>query len=468
MTYALAIDIGASGGRHILGSVQNGRITLEEVYRFDNGIIEQNGRMCWDIDALYAQVLHGMRVCKALGKAPSTVGIDTWGVDYVLIDDGGRRIGEAVAYRDSRTKGADARLEQTLPFEALYERTGIAKQPFNTLYQLMTEPAQTLESAARCLLMPDYLHFLLCGRAVNEYTNASTGALLNARTRRMDQTVLDSAGIPPRLFDESPIMPGTKLGGLKKDIAQDVGYDCAVVLPATHDTGSAFLAVPAQDENAVFLSSGTWSLLGVELPAPVTTQQAREAGFTNEGGYGSTIRFLKNIMGMWIIQSLRKEWRGRYTYAQMAEMAQRGSAYAATVDVTNARFLAPESMQKELLAALREQGAAMPNNESELLACVTRSLARCYAQAIAQLSVITGKTYTALHIVGGGSHNAVLNQWTANETGLPVYAGPGECTALGNVCAQLMSAGLIDNVPQARRMIRDSFDIQVFTPKEKA
>lgn len=459
-TYALAIDIGASSGRHMLLSVQQGRLKLEEIYRFPNGAAEKNGHLCWNVDALWGHIVAGMKECKKLGKLPASVGVDTWAVDYVLADRDGRRVGDCVAYRDGRT----APVLERVPFETLYRRTGIAMQPFNTVYQLMATPREELERAERLLMMPDWFHYRLCGRMCNEWTNASSTALLNAQTHTWDAEILHLADIPARLLPEPPRMPGTRLGRLLPAVRQEVGFDCDVILPATHDTGSAFVAVPARDENAATLSSGTWSLLGVENPRPITTDAARGAGFTNEGGYDGGVRFLRNIMGLWMLQCIRREEEERFTFAQMAELARQGGDYPYTVDATDNRFLAPRSMTEEVRAALREQGAPEPEGLPQLLACVNRSLARCYAGAIRDLEELTGRRFTSLNIVGGGAGNRVLNQWTADATGLPVLAGPSEGTALGNGVMQLIALGEMQNVAQARQLIRGNFDIAVFEP----
>jgi rhamnulokinase len=462
--YALAIDIGASGGRHMLGCVRDGKLTLEEAYRFPNGTAERHGRLCWDVDALWGHILEGLRRCEAMGKAPASVGVDTWGVDYVLIDRQNRRVGDCVAYRDGRT----APVLDVLPEAWLYRRTGIARQPFNTVYQLMATPKAELAQADRCLLMPDYFHFLLSGAKTNEYTEASTGALLNAETRIWDEAVLSAAGIPAGLFPEPPSQPGTRLGPLLPKVAETVGFHCEVILPAAHDTGSAYLAVPARDGRAVTLSSGTWSLLGVENAEPIVNDAARAASFTNEGGYGGTVRFLRNIMGLWMLQRIRHELDDRYDFAELAALAERGAAYAPVVDISDGRFFAPASMTDEVKAALAGAGAPAPAGLPELLRCVLHSLAAGYASGVRTLEQLTGRRFTSLNVVGGGSRNRVLNQWTADETGLTVYAGPGEGTALGNAIAQLIALGEIESLARARAMIRDSFEVETYQPRKGA
>ncbi|MDD3212377.1 MAG: rhamnulokinase [Eubacteriales bacterium] len=459
--HVLAIDIGASSGRHILGSVKDGKLTLEEIYRFPNGLVQRNGHHCWDVDALWADVVEGLKKCAMLGKIPVSVGIDTWGVDYVLLDRHNQRIGDCFSYRDNRTEP----LLDRLSAKWLFKHTGIAKQPFNTVYQLMATPSDWLSRADRCLLIPDYFHFLLSGVKSNEYTNASTGALLNCHTRDWDKDVLAEAGIPARLFPDPPVAPGTLLGPMKADLAKEVGFSCEVIAPATHDTGSAFMAVPSRDENTVTLSSGTWSLLGVENDEPVLSEQARKAGFTNEGGYDGTFRFLHNITGLWLLQSIRRELGDRHTYSELTELAQKGETYPGLVDLLDNRFLAPAGgIVNEITAALQEAGSQPPASLAELLGCVMHSLAHGYAEGIRSLETLTGRQYNALHIVGGGSRNEVLNQWTANAAGLPVYAGPDEGSALGNVIAQLIALGEIADLQQARAMVHSNFPIKTYLP----
>ncbi len=463
MTYFLAVDMGASGGRHILAHLEQGKIILEEIYRFDNGMVERDGHLCWQMDRLWEHVLKGMAACKAAGKVPVSMGIDTWGVDYVLLDKAGKLLGDTIAYRDGRTQGMDAKLEQTMPFAELYRRTGIAKQPFNTVYQLMATPPELLEQAEDFLMVPDYLHYRLTGVKANEYTEASTSGLLNALSREWDPEVLAAAGIPPRIF-RRPVMPGANLGPILPEIAQRVGFSCDVVLPAAHDTGSAFMAVPASSPNAVYLSSGTWSLLGVENDAPLTGADSLESGFTNEGGYGGKIRYLKNIMGMWILQCVRNELEKRYSFGEMAQMAADAPETPWRVDVADNRFLAPKNMIAELQLAVTEQGGeelTLPR----LLRMVNLSLAEGYAKAIDQLEALTGKRFDTVHIVGGGSQNQTLNQMTANATGRTVVAGPTEGTALGNLMAQLIAGGAFVDLAQAREAERASFDVTTYVPK---
>ncbi len=461
MQYYLAVDIGASSGRHMIGWVENGAIHLQEMYRFENGLHEKNGHMCWDTDHLFASIVEGMKACKAAGMVPATMGIDTWAVDFVLLDEQNRLIGDAVGYRDARTEGMDRQVEQTISFEALYERTGIQKQPFNTIYQLAAVNKADLQKAKRFLMIPEYFNYLLTGKAVNEYTNATSTALVNARTKTWDGELLDALGLPRVLF--GPLaMPGTPVGALLPAIREQVGFDCTVVLPATHDTGSAFLAVPARDDRAVTISSGTWSLLGVELQQPVTTPQSAACNFTNEGGYNYRYRYLKNIMGLWMIQSIRRELGKQYSFAQLEAMAQEARDFASRVDVNDNAFLAPASMIDAVKDACTRTGQPAPQTVGELMQCVYQSLAECYARAVKELAALTGRDFTAIHIVGGGSKDDTLNRLTAQKTGLPVIAGPTEGTALGNLMVQMIAGGDFADLAAARRAVANSFELKTY------
>ena len=471
MTYHLAIDIGASSGRHILGWVEDGRMQLREVYRFENRLVEKNGHLCWEMDRLWANVLAGLKACKDAGYTPATVGIDTWAVDFVLLDAAGEILGDTVAYRDSRTDGVRQALESLLPFAGHYARTGIQYQPFNTAYQLAAlkkEHPEQLAAAKTFLMVPDYLNYKLTGVAVNEYTNASTTALVGAVSRDWDDELIAKLGLPQAIFQ--PIrMPGTALGSLTPEVQAEVGFDCTVLLPATHDTGSAWLAVPARDDKAVYLSSGTWSLLGVENTAPITTPESAAANFTNEGGYGGTYRYLKNIMGRWMIQSVRRELGERTgtrpTFPELIAAARADSAYPGLVDADDDRFLAPKSMIEEVKAACAEAGYPAPATTGEVMQAIYNSLADDYRRAVSALQSLTGKAYESVNIVGGGSQDGYLNQMTANATGLPVYAGPTEGTALGNLMVQFLAAGEYADLQAARDAIKQSFAIQEVLPQ---
>ncbi len=475
--YYLAIDIGASSGRHILGQVKDGRLVLEEVYRFENRQLRRDGHDCWDMENLWNGILNGLKACKKIGKIPATAGIDTWAVDYVLLNEKDQVSGDAVAYRDSRTEGMDRIVESVLSPEELYARTGIQKQVFNTIYQLTAqkqEHPEQLERAKSFLMIPDYFHFLLTGVKKQEYTNATSTNLVNARQKEWDYELISRLGFPTEWFGELS-MPGTVAGSFSPEIQAQVGFDCAVVLPATHDTGSAFLAVPARDDHAVYLSSGTWSLLGVENEEPITSEESRRQNFTNEGGAWYRYRYLKNIMGLWMIQSIRRELNGvnyvagktgrtaaekQWSFPDLIAAAKAAKEFSSVVDVDDVGFLAPESMIQAVKDACARSGQAVPETVGEIMQCVYLSLARRYAEAIRDLEKLTGKTYTSINIVGGGCQDDYLNQLTADASGLPVYAGPVEGTAIGNLLVQMIRAGEFDSLQAARDAVRKSFDIR--------
>ena len=464
--YYLAIDIGASSGRHILGSLENGRYVLEEVYRFPNGAAMRDGHLCWDYDALLSHVVEGLVRCKDAGKIPETVGIDTWGLDYVLLNRNGERIGLPVAYRDDRTAGMEEAVASEVPDAELYHRAGIQKMAINTIYQMAAqrrEHPEELEKAETFLMVPDYLNYLLTGRMCSEYTNATTTALVGAESRDWDRDLIGRLGFPEKAFLPLSV-PGTAVGQLKEEIASNVGFQTLVVLPATHDTGSAFLAVPARDDDAVYISSGTWSLMGVENPAPITNETSRLLNFTNEGGYMYRYRYLKNIMGLWIIQSIRHETGDAYSFAQLEAMARSEKEFPSVVPANDARFLAPDSMSEAVRESCRESGQPVPETLGQLIQCAYRSLAVCYRDTVRELETVTGKTYTSINVVGGGSKDGYLNELTAAAAGLPLCAGPGEGTALGNLIVQMIRDGVFSDLEEARRAIRPSFDLKEYRP----
>ncbi len=402
----LAIDIGASSGRHILFRPESGN--MQEIYRFPNGMTEKNGHLCWDYDAIFAHILEGMRRCKELGEIPDSVGIDTWGVDFVLLDESGRAIGDFVGYRDSRTNGMDAEVSKIITPEALYRRTGIQKAAYNTIYQLMAlklQHPEQLEAAKTFLMTPDYLHWRLCGRKANEYTEASTSQLLNPYTRQWDHELIERLGFPKDMFCQV-VLPGTILGELTPEVQRAAGFNCRVIAPATHDTASAVAAMPQCGKDTIFLSSGTWSLLGVERDAPDCSELENQYGFAELCG--------------------------------LAEQAE----IASLVDCEDERFLAPKSMIAELQAACRESGQQVPQTPGELAAVVYRSLARCYGEAVRRLRADSGTDYRRLCVLGGGSNAGYLNRLTAEATGCTVILGPAEATAIGNAAVQMQGGAL--------------------------
>ena len=462
MQYYLAIDIGASSGRHILGWIADGVLHTEEIYRFPNGAAQsETGELCWDVDALWTHIQMGIRKAADSKRAPAFLGIDTWGVDYVLLDGEGNRIGDAVCYRSHRTDGMDAVLEETLTTHQLYARTGIQKQQFNTIYQLLAHKQQhpeALRAASTMLFIPDYFHYLLTGVAASEYTSATTSGMVTPATDNWDFQLLMKLGLPTEIF--RPILPaGSVLGPVREEVAQQIGCQPLVVLPASHDTGSAVLALPTDREGALYLSSGTWSLMGVECSEANLSKEAEHYNFTNEGGYGGTYRFLKNIMGLWMIQSLHKECG--YSFDQIMNAASAHLDTELRVDVNDDAFLSPVSMS----GALRDQLGRPDLSWDELFAVVYLSLADCYAATVRQIEEITGSAVSAVHIIGGGSKDNLLNQLTANATGKSVIAGPTEATAIGNLLCQMLGTGLLTSVNEARTLLAASIETTVTFPQ---
>ena len=461
ITYYLAVDIGASSGRHILGWMDKGKIRMEEIYRFENKLEKRNGHLCWDLDHLFHEVVEGMRKCKELDRIPASVGIDTWGVDFVLLDAHGNVLGNTVAYRDGRTKGMDEEVYKVISESELYGRNGIQKQLFNSIYQLMAikkETPQLLERAERFLMIPEYLNYRLTGVAMNEYTNATT-QLVNAKTQDWDFELMEMLGLPTKIFGELN-MPKTLVGPLSSNMAKRVGFQTNVVLPATHDTGSAVMAVPTNSDDSIYLSSGTWSLMGIERLIPDCTEMSRKHNFTNEGGYHHRYRYLKNIMGMWIMQNLRREFKHKYTFEELYELAHIGRYFTSTVDVNDDMFLAPDSMIKALQDYCEQTGQEKPETECELLYCVYRSLAKCYAKTVAEIETVTGRTYDTIHVVGGGCQDKFLDRLLVEVTGKEVYAGPVEATAIGNIMAQMLRDDIFEDLKEARRVVAKSFDVK--------
>lgn len=465
ITYYLAVDIGASSGRHILGWMDKGKIRMEEIYRFENKLEKRNGHLCWDLNHLFHEVVEGLHKCKELDRIPASVGIDTWGVDFVLLDAHGNVLGNTVAYRDGRTKGMDEEIYKVISESELYGRNGIQKQLFNSIYQLMAikkETPQLLERAERFLMIPEYLNYRLTGVAMNEYTNATTSQLVNAKTQDWDFELMEMLDLPTKIFGELN-MPKTLVGPLSSNMAERVGFQTNVVLPATHDTGSAVMAVPTNSDDSIYLSSGTWSLMGIERLIPDCTEMSRKHNFTNEGGYHHRYRYLKNIMGMWIMQNLRREFKHKYTFEELYELAHIGRYFTSTVDVNDDMFLAPDSMIRVLQDYCEQTGQEKPETECELLYCVYRSLAKCYAKTVAEIETVTGRTYDTIHVVGGGCQDKFLDRLLVEVTGKEVYAGPVEATAIGNIMAQMLRDNVFEDLKEARQVVAKSFDVKRVT-----
>ncbi len=424
MKIYLAVDIGASSGRHIAGWLENGKLKTEELYRFPNGVTERDGHLTWDIDALLAHVKRGIAVAKEKYPAIESLSIDTWGVDYVLLK-GEETVYPCCAYRDSRTGTAIPRVHEKIRFTELYRRTGIQFQPFNTVYQLYADKeAGRLEGVTDFLLMPEYLMYKLCGVKAHEYTNATTGGMVNAETGEYDPEIIKALGLPGHLFHKLQ-QPGTVIGAYE---------GIKVVLCATHDTGSAVEGIP-MEEDAPYISSGTWSLLGVKTQKPITNAASELANWSNEGGVGYN-RYQKNIMGMWLVNRLRDELCPEKPFGEIVREAEK-SRFEETVDANAAAFLAPASMKAAFRAALSTQ----PQTVGDWFRCAYRSLALSYRDALRELERNTGRHCDSIYIVGGGAKNAFLNRLTEEASGKKVIALPIEATAIGNLKVQMKTAG---------------------------
>ena len=462
-TYYAAVDMGASSGRLILGHMENGKMELEEIHRFENGMVKKDGELCWEFDRIFTEIVAGLKKCKEIGKIPVSMGVDTWGVDFVLLDKEDKVLGNTVGYRDHRTEGMDEEVYKFIPVEELYAKTGIQKAIYNTIYQLMavkTKHPEYLEKAETLLHVPDYFHFLLTGQKTCEYTEATTGQMVNAETKDWDYEIIDKLGYPRRIFQKL-IMPGTVVGHLTEELQKEVGFDLEVVAPATHDTGSAVLAVPANDDDFIYISSGTWSLMGIERKTPDCSAKSCELNFTNEGGYDHRFRYLKNIMGLWMIQSVKKEFTEDLSFAEICERASK-ETITSLVDCNDDCFLAPKSMIEAVKKFCRDSKQQVPETVGEIAAVIYNSLAKCYGDTIEEIEALTGKKYTTIYVVGGGANAGYLNELTAKYTGKKVSAGPSEATAIGNIVVQMLHDGVFKDLPEARTCVGKSFDVKIY------
>ena len=469
----LAFDLGATSGRAILGCVDNGRLASEEVYRFPNAVKEIDGKYYWDIYSLYDHFKAALKEVASRGVKVESIGIDTWGVDFGCIGAEGEILGLPRAYRDPYTDGIPEEVFQTIPKEELYRITGTQIMNFNTIFQIYAqhkEPDSPIHKAKEILFMPDLMAYMLTGERVCEYTDASTSGLIDPRTRDFDRTLLERLGINPSIL-RPIVQPGTKVGMLKPEICEETGMDqVPVIAVAGHDTASAIAAVPAADEHFAYLSSGTWSLMGIESPVPVIDDKSYEYNVTNEGGIEGTTRFLKNITGMWLLEQSRKTWaaEGRtYTYAEIEAMGREEIDFPSTIDPDDPRFAAPKDMDAEIKAAVAESGQPVPQNDAQMISCIYHSLTRKYKDVIAMLQNFASFTIDKLHVIGGGSANKFVSQLTADTLGMPVVAGPVEGTAIGNIMMQAKVAGLVKDRWEMRRIIADSIEVKTYLPNNQ-
>ena len=430
MSYALAIDIGASSGRHILGEFKDGSLVTSEVYRFENEIKNIDGALCWDIDYLFKSVIEGIKKCGEHGKIPSTIAIDTWGVDYVLLDKDLKEIYPVLSYRDRRTTGIPEEVDKIISREELYGKTGIQRADYNTLYQLFCDAKSgKLKDAEHLLMMPEYLSYKLCGVMKSEYTIASTTGLLNAKTRNWDMDIVSRLGIKPDIF-KTVCPPGIKLGSFTDEVKSYVGFDSDVVYVPSHDTASAVAACTIKG-HGMYISSGTWSLVGAVNKYPVLTKEALIANFTNEGGINGTYRFLKNIMGMWLFQNIKKNLGKKYSYDEMMQMAMK-SSFTETFDPNDPRLVSPDDMISAINTCLGRPNIFL----ADTINSVYHSLALTYKNIADEIERISGEKLDSISIVGGGSKDVYLNKLTEQYTNKKVFTGPVEATAFGNLMTQ--------------------------------
>lgn len=463
--YHLAIDIGASSGRCTVGYLEEGRLQLEEIHRFSNGIVKKGRYFTWNLDLLKEEIMIGLKLCKVKNRIPETIGIDTWGVDYVLLDQNDEIIGEAIAYRDERTASMNVEVEKIISQEELYQRTGIQKQPFNTIYQLMDEKLNTgrLERAETMLMIPDYLNFFLTGKKVQEYTNASTTQLLLHEEENWDYDLIEKLGYPRKIFQKI-VKPSHRLGSLREDLVGELSYDCDVIVPATHDTASAVLCVPSVDEQPIYISSGTWSLVGTILPEKLSNRESMICNLTNEGAHDGRIRYLKNIMGLWMIQGLLKEYDKDSDFQELMNLAEKAVGEG-KIDCNASRFLNPESMFSAIREEAERQKIRVPETIAEAAKLTYSSLAEAYKETIVELEKISGVQSDRIYVVGGGAKATYLNRLTAEATVKVVVAGPVEATSIGNLIIQLQATKQLDQESKSIEGILKELIIGCFEPK---
>ena len=468
----LAFDLGATSGRSVLGTLRDGKIETRELTRFPNAIVELHGKFYWNLLGLYEHLKEGLVACAREGITPDSIGIDTWGVDVVPIGKDGSILGMPRAYRDPYTDGAPERYFEIVPRSEVYDNTGIQIMNFNTLFQIyaaVQEGYTPVVKADKLLFMPDALSYMLTGDKVCEYTIASTSQILNPRTAKFEKSLLEMAGVSADILPE-PILPGCKIGTLTDALAAETRIGKVdVVAVAGHDTASAVAAVPAENERFAYLSSGTWSLMGIETREPIINEESFHHNFTNEGGVDGTTRFLKNICGMWILEQCRKEWEREgkeYTYPQIVEMTNQAKPFQHFINPDDASFANPKSMLKAINDYCARTNQNAPQSDAEVVRTIFESLALRYREVLEILESMAPFAIDVLHIIGGGSKNKLLNQFTANAIGKRVLAGPSEATAIGNIMMQAVGAGAVASLAEARQIIRVSIDTEEFLPQD--
>lgn len=474
-TAYLAFDLGAESGRAVLGWLADDELRLEEVHRFANGPVRVGDSLHWDVLRLWSEMQHGLALAAAkAGDRLVSLGVDTWGVDFGLLAADDSLLGNPHHYRDPRTDGMLEAAFAVAPRDEIYGQTGIQFMQLNTLYQLLAmarADSPVLASARHLLMMPDLLNFWLSGVKANEFTDATTTQCYNPRDETWATGLLEQLGIPTGLFGDI-VPPGTVLGPLRRSVAADAHCSpVPVIATASHDTASAVAAVPATAAHYVYISSGTWSLMGIESPQPIISDASLRADLTNEGGVNGTIRLLKNIMGMWLVQECRRAWAAQgkaYTYDDLTALAEAAPAFGPLINLSEARYLAPGEMPARIQAACRESGQPAPDTPGALVRCVLESLALEYRRVIDLIEAIVSRPMTAIHIVGGGSRNRLLNQLTANATGRPVIAGPVEATATGNILVQAIATGRLASLREGRDLLRRIVETTTYEPRDTA
>lgn len=470
-THFFAVDLGATSGRTILGSFGEGKMELRELTRFPNHIIETGGHFFWDIYALYNEIINGLKVVAKEGITIQSIGIDTWGVDFVFIGKDGGLLRNPYCYRDPHTVGAMEEYFTHIPKEKVYDITGIQFMNFNSLFQLSTlkrNGCSALEAANKILFIPDALSYMLTGKMVTEYTIASTSQILNPRTKKFEKELLDVVGVKEEQWGRF-VFPGEQIGTLTEEIQKMTGLGAVpVIAVAGHDTASAVAAVPAQNEKFAYLSSGTWSLMGIEVKDAIINQKSYNMNFTNEGGIEGTTRFLKNICGMWLLERCRKEWDAtqNYSYPELIEAALAVPAFRSLINPDAPCFANPSSMIEAIRHYCLETNQPVPETYGEITRCIFDSLALRYKQVFGYLQDMAPFNIEKLHIIGGGSKNNQLNQFTCNAVGVPVVAGPSEGTAIGNIMLQAKANGLVKDIAEMRQLISTSIETALFTPEQ--
>lgn len=469
-----AFDLGATSGRSIIATLQHGKLDIRELTRFPNKIISIGNKSYWNIFSLYEELKNGLRVAANEGIELDAIGIDTWGVDFVYVGEDGSFLGLPRAYRDPYTNGVPEEFFTKISRSEVYDATGIQIMNFNSLYQLYAakkENSSALNAAKSILFIPDALSYLLTGKQICEYTILSTSQFLNPKTKKVEAKLFAPIGISESLI-RPIVMPGGIIGNLTEDIQQESGLkNVPVVAVAGHDTGSAIVSVPAENENFAYLSSGTWSLMGIEVKDPIINEQSFELNFTNEGGVEGTTRFLKNITGMWLLEQCRKEWENEgvtYSYPEIVALSDSAVGFQSLIDPDHASFANPARMTNAIVEYCQSTNQKAPETHAEFIRTIFDSLALKYNYVLNSLQKVAPFDIGKLHVIGGGSKNKLLNQFTANSIGIPVVAGPGEATAIGNVMMQAKGLGLVNSLDEIRNIVRNSVELETYYPENES